>query len=233
MHETDATSALDPRHTAAMAPLDHLVLAVPSLDAGTNAVATATGAVPVFGGRHMGLGTMNQLVGLEGSAYLELITRDPDQPGGALADAVGSPVAPRLLTWACRSTNAHDVVSAARAAGLVAEATAMARARADGVVLRWTLVAIGGHPFAGAVPFFIDWQDSPHPTSMLAPELRLVSMVMETPDVAGLGQIHDALGVQVELAEAVTANLAVVLAGPLGHLALSGSPTGLVEPPAR
>ncbi len=212
-----------------MAPLDHLVLAVPSLELGTTVVTTATGAVPVFGGRHMGLGTMNQLVGLENGGYLELITRDPDQPGGVLADAVGSPRAPQLLTWACRSTNAEDVVSAARAVGLVAKATAMARARADGAVLRWTLVAVGGHPFAGAVPFFIDWQDTPHPTSMLAPDLRLLSMVVETADAARLGEIHAALGVQVELVEAEESNLAVVLAGPQGHLGLSGAPTGLVE----
>ena len=62
-----------------MAVLDHLVCAVADLDAPRRWLADRTGVDPVVGGAHPGRGTHNALASL-GSAYLQLITPDPDQP---------------------------------------------------------------------------------------------------------------------------------------------------------
>ena len=60
--------------------LDHLVYAVPDLDAATRAFAAATGVVPAEGGARVGRGTRNVLVGFGETSYLEIIGPDPDHP---------------------------------------------------------------------------------------------------------------------------------------------------------
>ncbi len=60
--------------------LDHLVYAVPDLDAATRAFAAATGVVPAEGGAHVGRGTRNVLVGFGETSYLEIIGRTRTTP---------------------------------------------------------------------------------------------------------------------------------------------------------
>jgi hypothetical protein len=63
--------------------IDHFVFAVPNLADGVGEFQRLVGVNPVRGGSHTNLGTATYLVGLGGSAYLEIIGPDPDQPDPA------------------------------------------------------------------------------------------------------------------------------------------------------
>ena len=100
--------------------LDHLVLATPDLEATTTAVAERTGVTPVAGGRHVGVGTANTLLGLGDGAYLEIIGPDPQaEPGHAPRPfRIDSLDRPRLVTWAVRPADLDATVATARRARL-------------------------------------------------------------------------------------------------------------------
>jgi hypothetical protein len=138
--------------------IDHLVYAVPDL-----ALADGLGLGLSPGGRHIGLGTRNLLAGLGGSAYLEVIGPDPDQPAPERPRPFGIDELrePKLVAWAARVENIHDVVDRAKARGYdPGPVMRMSRKRPDGVLLEWQLTP----PVAGVLPFLIDWGATPHPS---------------------------------------------------------------------
>ncbi|GAA3415444.1 hypothetical protein GCM10018952_40010 [Streptosporangium vulgare] len=83
---------------------DHLVYATPDLYATVRELAGLLGAEPVEGGRHVGLGTRNYLLGLGGRRYLEIIGPDPDQPDPGLARPFGLDLLPARAWSPGRST---------------------------------------------------------------------------------------------------------------------------------
>ncbi|HEV7788173.1 MAG TPA: VOC family protein [Pseudonocardia sp.] len=111
--------------------LDHLVFAAPDLAAAVAQFAELTGVRPAAGGRHVGVGTANYLVGLSpagvdgvgvdeaGGAYLEIIGPDPEQPEPAAPRPFGIDelTAPRLASWAIHPADLEGHLAAARAHG--------------------------------------------------------------------------------------------------------------------
>ena len=189
--------------------IDHLVYATPDLEPSIAELAERLGVQPALGGRHLGRGTRNALVGLGGRRYLEIIGPDPEQ---------GEPAEPRpfgvdaldgagLVTWCARSSKPlADAVRAARDLGLEpGDPTPMSRLRPDGVRLEWvlTLPQTSG-PFAGVMPFLIDWGASPHPSDGAPGGVDLVQLRLAHPDPEKLHAVLAALGAGdgVELVEA-------------------------------
>jgi hypothetical protein len=176
--------------------LDHLVIATPDLDASKAAFLTRTSVAPTDGGPHVGLGTRNALVSFGDGHYLELIAPDPTQLlegrfGGLLAQLPKE----RLLQWAIRTTDTATVAKRARAAGFApAEPRRMSRARPDGRVLEWVILAIGGHDAGGVVPFFIDWLDCPHPADTSPVVGPLTEFIVTAPNGSALARLVE--GVQ-------------------------------------
>jgi hypothetical protein len=211
-----------------LARLDHLVLAGPDLSALSAEVAERLGVRPVVGGRHVGRGTRNELLGLGhdgpgAGGYLELIGPDPEQPEPDVPrpfdlDALATP---RLVTWAVRCTDLAAASSAARAAGHdPGEAAGMQRSRPDGVLLSWRLTPTSPD---GVLPFLIDWGGSPHPAADLPDGIRLEALELSHPEPGRVRAVLDAWGVGAEHGVEVTAGapaLRARLTGPSGELLL-------------
>jgi catechol 2,3-dioxygenase-like lactoylglutathione lyase family enzyme len=132
--------------------IDHLVIAVKSLEAATKDY-TDLGFTVVPGGRHTGIGTYNSLVAFHDGSYLELIgfyePRDdhrwfaPLQKGGGLVDF-------------CLQTDdlPGDTVALRRAGIDIGEPEKRDRKRPDGKEIRWLFsLARGAH--RGVAPFII------------------------------------------------------------------------------
>ncbi|HVR48900.1 MAG TPA: VOC family protein, partial [Pseudorhodoferax sp.] len=97
--------------------IDHLAIAAPSLQAGSDALFAQLGLRPQAGGRHDRMGTHNLLLRLGGALYLEVIAVDPAAPAPARPrwfglDALAPDAAPRLACWVART---DDIVGAAAA----------------------------------------------------------------------------------------------------------------------
>lgn len=176
------------------AALDHLIVTVPELEAGVDAVAAATGVHAAPGGRHPGRGTANHLIGLDpkgwstGSrTYLEILGPDPQQKAPAdgtlpldahLAEDL------TLQTWAIHPPAFLAKVAAANTEGLdFGRVEDMSRETAEGELLEWRLTLRSPLPDRGTQPFLIDWGESAHPAEASLPRLELLEFSIETPDV--------------------------------------------------
>jgi hypothetical protein len=164
--------------------LDHLVYAVPDLDAGVADLEQRLGVRAAPGGPHAGRGTRNALIALGPESYLEIIAPDPAQPEPARGRWFGvDPRAPaRLAGWAAKGSDLPRIVAAAAQRGVpLGEVMPGARTRPDGVELRWTLTNPDARSVFGLAPFFIDWGTSPHPAATAPRGPVLVALRAEHP----------------------------------------------------
>ncbi len=214
------------------AALDHLVLAVPDLEAAVDDLARRTGAVAVAGGSHPGRGTRNALVGLtwrgDHRCYLELLAADPEQPDVRPEDTMlgfgrlGPGFAPRLHTWAVRPDDLDATLRAARGAGIeVGEPVAASRTTPSGTGLAWRLAVPDPLGFDGLQPFLIDWEGASHPSDADLPVLELLGLELAHPDAERLRAVLRVLGVDLPVARAGSASLTARLSTPAGVVELS------------
>jgi len=167
--------------------IDHLVLATPDVDATADQIRNQWGVTVVAGGSHSGRGTCNELAGLGGSTYLEIVGPDPDQPEphGPRPFGVDQLTQPAFVAWCARpSRPLDDVLAGLAAQGIdLGPATEMSRLRPDGVQLNWQLTfPLLDEPHRGALPFLIDWLDSPHPTESLPNDAQLMALHIAHPE---------------------------------------------------
>lgn len=198
-----------------MLEFDHLVIAAERLDEGVAWAEARLGVALEAGGQHARYGTHNALLGLAGGLYLEVIAIDPEAaaPEGARWFGLDSfSGAPRLVTWVCRSPGLAKGPVPAGFDGIVAltrGALAWDMAEAEGGVL----------PFDQCHPGLIDWGDTAHPATRLAPSgLELERLTLTHPDAEGLraalAGLQDA---RVEIIRGPEAGLRAVLRGPEGR----------------
>ncbi len=200
-------------------PLDHVVYAAPDLQRAVSDFARRTGLMPARGGSHAGLGTANYLVDLGGRQYLELIGPDPEQPapGGGRWLRVDRIDAPRVVTWAVRTTDIDAAVAAARANGYdPGSPREMSRATPAGELVRWRLTP----PLPGVVPFVIDWGATAHPTTRDLPRAPLVSLTATHPDPARVGSELTAVGADLRVDAGADASLTLTIETLHGHVTL-------------
>ncbi|MBX3139703.1 MAG: VOC family protein [Trueperaceae bacterium] len=208
--------------------IDHLLFAGDDLAELESELSASSGVRATRGGRHVGQGTHNALVGLGPGRYLELMARDPrgDEGGnGAYRRSIAYLRGPALHTWCVRVDDMAGLVDRVRALGLGSERMESGRLTPDGVQLKWTVLAVTGHAYGGLVPFFIDWQGSPHPSRSLGRELGLTGLTVAHPDGEGLRALLDALGgpvPDVTVASAPHPRIQADLSGPTGAFTLAG-----------
>ena len=211
------------RSGTVLPPVDHLIWGSRDLEREIERVDEWTGVRPVPGGRHPGEGTRNAIVGLGPGMYLELLGPDPEQPPLPRPRWLGldTLVAPRLVTWAARSTDLERRAAAARAAGVpLGEVRASRRELSDGEVLSWRLTYPEPLPADGLVPFLIDWGDSPHPAASAPEGIRLVDLHAEHPDPAAITELLGHLGLELRVAAGPSPALVASLETPRGRVEL-------------
>ncbi|NLG21228.1 MAG: VOC family protein [Actinomycetales bacterium] len=207
------------------AQIDHVILAGPDLTELEQYAEAHLGVRARPGGSHPGMGTRNSLIGLGGQCYLELIAPDPDQPAPAAGRPFGVDglTGPTVTGWALRVQGIADWVAAARERGTdPGDPRPMSRTRPDGTELAWQLTP-PDTALDGAVPFLIDWGDSPHPSEGLE-VVKLVSFRARHPEAASLSSALEALQaprgpIQVRVGE--PPRLSVVIATPDEEVTLS------------
>ena len=197
--------------------IDHLIHAVPDLDAGVEDVERRLGVRAAGGGRHPGMGTHNRLLGLGPQTYLEIIAPDPDQPepDGPRPYGVDGQTGAGLVGWALTCDDIESARATAVAQGFDPGAGVEAgRVTPTGTTLRWRVTS-NASP-AGLIPFLISWGDSPHPAASAPPGLTLASFHLEHPDAERLAAPLHALGAQADVRRAPEAALVARIDGPHG-----------------
>jgi hypothetical protein len=202
---------------------DHVVYGVADLDVAVDELAERLGVRPAPGGRHVGRGTHNALLGLDDGTYLEVIAADPEQApfAGSLSFALDRLRLPQLVGWACRTADLDERVAAARERGYdPGSVQEMSRRRPDGSLLEWRLTRQEPDPDRLVLPFLIDWGSSPHPTGTAPEGVRLVELRAEHPDPARVRAALAALGATLQVDEGQEPALVATLDTPRGRVVL-------------
>lgn len=176
--------------------LDHLVWGMPDLEQGIGEFARLTGIEPISGGVHPGRGTRNALVRL-GSAYLELIAPDPEQPvpvaGRSFDVHLGTK--PGLVAWAWRTEGLDAVRSAAIGQGYDPGAVlTRSRVAASGTI-DWSMTPIPPASERLYTPFLIEWTTPRPPYETLPDVAELVALRVEHPRAETVAARWRAIGV--------------------------------------
>ncbi len=205
--------------------LDHILLGVPDLEAGSRDFAQLAGVTPIAGGPHPGFGTRNHLVSLGPDAFLELIAPDPAQSiaGMDRAGAIAALPHPTLLTFAIQTTDKDAICQAAETAGLtVVRRTPMHRTRPDGVRLDWTVIHFTHPDYGATIPFAIDWQGSPHPSRTTPAGCTIKGFTVQHPRPAPLAALYAAFGIDIVVQGGIRPGFVLVLDTPFGEVCFTG-----------
>lgn len=207
----------------ALEAVDHLIWAARDLESGIAEVEVRLGVRATPGGRHLGRGTRNALLGLGEGVYLEILAPDPSQPasGGPLWLGV-DPVKPsRLSAWAAKSPDVAGAVTAAARAGVrLGAAIRGGREAPGGTRLAWTVSDPGAVVGAGLIPFLIDWGGTPHPSAGAPRGARLLGLAAEHPDAASVRAQLNALGIDMDVRVAAAPALIATVACARGEVEL-------------
>jgi Glyoxalase-like domain len=136
--------------------LDHVIFAVPDLEAAARGLESRHGLASIEGGRHAGWGTANRIVPLV-ETYVELITLVDEAEAAAspfgrwVAAGIGS-AAGRPLGWVARTERIDEI---AERLGLTVSSGS--RPGRDGGLLRWRLAGVEEAAAEPALPFFVEW----------------------------------------------------------------------------
>jgi Glyoxalase-like domain len=196
---------------------DHLVYAVPDLEASTRLLEARLGVRATQGGSHPGRGSRNALIGMGARSYLEIIGPDPSQPQPTWF-FLGELQEPRIVAWAVADAHLEERIAAA--GSLLGPIASGSRTRPDGVTLRWRFTDPSKLAMDGVVPFFIDWQSDAHPASGLEASIRLLDLRLEHPDAAEANQLLQRLSVPATVQQGPKARISARLSTPRGEVVL-------------
>ncbi len=206
--------------------LDHITVAVHSLEAGVALLNERLGVSMAVGGKHPRMGTQNALLRLGERQFLEVIAIDPTAapPAGRRWFRLDelSATQPMCLAWVARTDDLQASLSAA------SEPMGSPEPLSRGA-LRWqmALTQDGRMPLDDAGPMLIQWDTPEHPAQMLADQgCSLASLTLLHPQPARVERLLSSIGFAgaVTLASAPQARLRVQLRGPLGVTEIAFSP---------
>ncbi|MEM8497598.1 MAG: VOC family protein [Pseudomonadota bacterium] len=206
-------------------PVDHLIFATPDLQEGIDYLQDLLGLRAVIGGAHPGLGTRNALLPLGQACYLEVIGPDSEQSDFAgnrpfgIDDVQGCG---QLACWAARREGLAAFKDSINAGvSILGDVIPMSRQTPTGELLEWQMsfLGIADSNMLTVLPFFIDWDVTPHPSTQCRGQALLKSLEIEYPQPQSILPLIDALELEV----------AVTSSDKPGFSALIGCPNGDVE----
>ncbi len=203
--------------------IDHLVYATVDLERGCDAIEALLDVRPVTGGRHPDWGTHNALLGLGEACYLEVIAPDPavTHPRRTFPLGNGKSSGGGLVTWVLQTGRIERLASEARAAGVpIGAVYPGSRRQSDGTLLAWQLTDPAAMPLGGAVPFLIDWGETPHPATVLPAGGTLSGLRIEHPQPEAVRQALSVLGVDLPVSHGSHVALNAEINTPLGTVLL-------------
>lgn len=157
--------------------IDHLVYAVDDLEWGINHIEELTGIKAGIGGRHLGRGTWNALIGMGPDTYFEIIAPDPEQPDvpSPLWLGLNGRNGPKLIRWAAKANDLPEQKALYEGLSIpLGDVQAGSRKTAAGNLLEWELTDPLVDSHSGILPFLIDWKESIHPGGSLSPDFKLI-----------------------------------------------------------
>lgn len=217
------SSPTSPAAGAALARVDHLVLATPVFEDGVRYITDLFGVEPVMGGRHPVYGTRNALVGLGRSCYFEIIGPDTEvlEQRDVHAFAIHELDGPRLITWAAKAEDLDALTDAARRNMVdLGTVTQGSRQRPDGTELTWTFTDPLAARNGGVLPFFIDWGDTEHPAVNLPQQCELLELTLLHPHADNVAQRLRSIGIDMPVHIAPYPRVAARIRTPNGEIEL-------------
>ncbi|NQY96498.1 MAG: VOC family protein [Henriciella sp.] len=212
-----------------MTEIDHFVWGVSDLEAGCAEIERLFGASPQRGGAHPGLGTCNALLSLGSGTYLEIMAPQ-DPPPASVGERLAQLDAPGLVTWVLRSGDLSQIVGrvADRCTDIASLGpTKTERLTPEGERLSWELLFLTQHKYGGLVPFFIDWQDTPHPSATSPAGGAATALTIASPQAERLNQLFADLAIDMTASAAAEAALSVQFETRAGRVALTSTPQSL------
>ena len=199
--------------------IDHLVYGTSDLALGTSYFEEILHIKAVPGGQHLNRGTHNALIALSSSCYLEILAPDPQQKEVPLPYWIDvyPQMKPRLIRWASKCSNIEDLIKIGLSHGLdLGGVISGSRNLSDGTVLNWRLTDTRVNHFSGVMPFFIDWQNSVHPSKNIPLECSLVEMNLEHPDAEKINRYFKALSLEPKVISATAPSIKAKIQSPAG-----------------
>lgn len=207
--------------------VDHIILAIDSLERGIDLLEELTGVRPVFGGVHPGRGTQNALLSLGQGRYLELLAPNPDDTTESARQRLTASAGwfetvrtPTPSGWAMQVPDALFEYHRLVMQGLPAsQPQAGSRARPDGRTLAWHTLNPWGDATRFNLPFVIAWDPhSPHPWTDAPAGCQLVSLEVHTPNVDSTRALFERAGWSVPVRLSATEQLEFLLDCPTGRV---------------
>ena len=203
--------------------IDHLVFAVPELKSGIEYIQDLLQVSVYPGGRHLTFGTHNALIRIESNTYLEIIAPDPDNPrvddlwmGLSLVESPG-----KLTRWAISSPIGNAILTELNKYNPeLSKISEGLRKKEDGSILKWMLTPPAPHPLIEICPFFIDWGNSIHPTSILPLECELQSLQLYSDNAIQVNRLNNALDIEIEVLQSSQSRIEAHLHSPKGEIIL-------------
>ena len=209
--------------------IDHFVWGVSDLEAGCAEIEALFGVAPEPGGAHPGLGTCNALLSFGPGLYFEIMAPQDPAPG-SIGERLARLDAPGLVTWVLRSDELNQVAALAGADTANVTPTGPVkteRLTPQGDRLSWELLFLTKHMHGGLVPFYIDWQQSPHPSASAPRGGSAEALTIASAQAARLNQLFAGLEIEQTAEHAGEDALSLHLATPKGDVVLKSTPQSL------
>lgn len=199
--------------------IDHIVWAVPDLDAGMALIQQLTTIRPTYGGVHPGRGTHNAILPLSRGIYLEIIA--PANSQSHCWMDIHMIQEPEVVRWAWKATELEDKVRLLESSGInIGPIFGGRRIMKDGTVLKWDLTDPDAFKSDKIIPFLIDWKNGPHPTTDLETPCDLLDVKMTHPEPVKIDHIFTQLNAETDITRGPEPTLNVFIDSPIGIVEL-------------